>query len=728
MTTGNEYWRNFCSAWPRHAVQDSPAVLRSTKASLKVDKKAARALYREPHGPDLNKGSSGQFDTDREAIQRFMESFEVAPELISTVLAKYDELMESTPARGAGRMYRWSSANGRKRFHHTFETRSILALINALTYSMPEPVQAIRHKLVHEKRESSVYFDYDDTVQAYMRFVNAIVVPYAVRKIRALERQFTGQVYERSLHRTTDMGQGGRRFSDADTSDLIDRVIIATFCPLYCRLLPLTDKGKAYVMVKSCTGISIKAGEKEFITRTGVQALQKLDKMVKLLRKRKITEQEYTEFLSKFKIPKIGKTTERNSTMDGYWVTLKCNQTGQLFKVFTQSAAKADDIMNMTSFRSEVDRVIPANPAEFTELNVNSLYPYSVDGSFFRTLKGMTRSLYRFLMRRTDYDDQMITEHRESRRLRKNPDELFSLKEVQDEHSDILTTVQKDIISAELSMDIVPPRIHRNNRRVWMYNRTVEARTGVNPELTRYKYEQLRAVEFHCIGVRLGLIDSTAEQVIIHEDDSESVVYKNPVWIKERADRVQLTSFETAFAVQSGLDKSTPHWPAPVSVSRLPYFVYDEIHGMVYVSPTDPPAVYLNAMSGGNSYKETVQLTPVQYPVLSRPMARHVAAVRAISGPMDVENPTCKGVQLDEMTVNGFKVPVWTTEQESYVQEFPRVEIFTSGEWFNETYGITVPCGQQVMVDKKSPSKPFMKRITVQAYYTDVCTASGDGI
>jgi len=727
MSTEQAYWEKNVSKLhlvDGRMVRYAPVhVRKNIEGTLEQEVRAVRKVYRRQGGQVDDGTETLNIRSDRDAVQRFMVDYVVDAELIERTLKVWDEQVSNTRSMGAGRTYKWRS--GLKLVQYTFELRSILALINTLVQCMPEPVQEIRHTLIHgddgeQKNKADIMFSYDDTVQAYIRFAVAIVTPYAVRKIRGEERRMTGQVYERSLYRTTDMGQGGRRFSDADISDVLSRTILASFFPLYCRSLPLTDKGKAYVLVKSCTVVSCKVGVRVYTKRKGVAALHQLDTAVRKFRKGKMTEQEYNDFLSKFTLPKKGKRTSvEKCTDNGFWITLRCDQTEQLFKVFTASASRADELRQMSSFSGEVDKVIPVDKGEVTIMMADSVYGWSVEGTFFRSLKAMTRNLYRFLMRRTEYDDQMITEHAESRAMRKNAEHLFSLKEVMDEHNGILTDVQKYIIEVETSLEVVPSTVHRNNRKVWLYNCLVEARTGINPKLTRYKYEQLREVEFHCIAVQLGLVEVDDVQLDIPDEDEISVLYRNPLWIKERADRVQLTSFETAFAVQSGLDRRTVYRPQP-------YFVYDDEAGMMYINCN----LNERTLTGGCGHIEPVQLTPVQHPVLSRPMARHIAGVRAISGPVDVENPTCKTVHLDTMTVNGFKVPVWTAEQETYVQRMPQLNIrATLYEPLPEgVYGPSLPCGHVVVMDKHSVVQPYLTKATVQVSYIDMCTADGDGI
>lgn len=727
MTTEQAYWEKNVSKLylvDGRMVRYAPVqVRRNIEGTLEQEVRSVRKVYRRIGGQVDLEYETLDMRSDRDAIHRFMTDYVVDPELIERTLKVWDELVSTMPLNGTGRTYKWRS--GLKSVQYTFELRSLLALINTLVHCMPEPVQEIRHTLVHgddgeQKNKADIMFSYDDTVQAYIRFAVAIVTPYAVRKIRGEERRMTGQVYERSLYRTTDMGQGGRRFSDADISDILSRTILAAFFPLYCRTLPLTDKGKAYVLVKSCTVVSCKVGKRTYTGKEGVESLKHLDTMVRKFRKGKITEQEYNDFLSKFTLPKIGKrTVVRKITKNGFWITLKCDQTGQVFKVFTRSASRADELKQLSSFSGEVNKVIPVDKGEVTEMLAESVYSWSVEGTFFRSLKAMTRNLYRFLMRRTEYDDQTITEHAESRAMRKHREHPFSLKEVMDEHNGILTDVQKYIIEVETSLEVVPSTVHRNNRKVWMYNRLVEARTGINPELTRYKYEQLREIEFSNISVQLGLIEVDDVQLDIVDEDEDSVLYRNPLWIKERADRVRLTSFETMFAVQSGLDRRTVYRPQP-------YFVYDNEAGMMYINCN----LNERTLTGGHGRIEPVQLTPVQYPVLSRTMARHVAGVRAISGPVDVENPTCKTVHLDTMTVNGFTVPVWTTEQETYVQRRPELNIRTTmyEPLPEDVYGPRRPWGHHVVVDKHSVVQPYLTKATVQVKYIDMCTADGDGI
>lgn len=458
-----------------------------------MNKRPAKQLYKR-----LKKKTVHPYmmtDTDVfTAVRRFMVDHMVPDELTKSTVDTFERLYnESEVAETAGLVYSWNS--NCKKVQYRFNARAIQAFITALVENMPEPVQKIRNELVHG---TNVQFEFDAGVQKYMRAAVKFCTPYMERKIAAHERMITGRVFERQLYRTTDMGQAGRLFSDADVSDIMSRTMIMVFCPLYCRSIPITDKNNAFVAVRTAT-VKRWIGTRTVNVYEGNGGMKRLMHNVKKFREGKISEQEYNEFLSAFK-PKAAKLYMKKVKKNGFWIEWTCQQTGQKFRTFTRSANRAERLASMTSFCGESEKTYIAGDTEPAFMEPQSIFSYREEGRFFRTLKHITRNLFRYLFRRTEHDDMLITEHKNSllgRRSHRLHD--FSLAEVMAKSS-LLNPVQLDIVATELTLpDELPVTADRRNRRVQMFRNLVAERTGQEPEVTRHEYSELRAATFEAI-------------------------------------------------------------------------------------------------------------------------------------------------------------------------------------------------------------------------------------
>lgn len=433
-----------------------------------------------------------------EAVQRFMEDHVVDSTLVKSVLDKFAQLYteHKLPDNGGGVMYTWNS--GCKKVQFRFSTKTIHLFITALVECMPEPVQKIRNELLHG---SDVQFEFDGSVRNYMRCAMKFCTPYMERKISQHERQITGRVFERALYRTTDNGQGGRRFSDADVADIMSRVSVLVFCPLYCRMIPITDKGRAYIAVRSST-VRRWIGTRTFTIRRGNRGMTVLWDTIKKFRENKITEQEYNKFLSEFSA-KTAKVVTEQDTKTGFWIEWTCEQTGQRFTTFTQSAGRAEQLASMTAFCGEGEQEFRTD-GEPMFMEPNTIFSYRMEGRFFRTLKHITRNLFRYLFRRTEHDDSLITEHRSSLLARKSHRiHDFSLNDLMS-RSSLLTPEQLDVIATELTYpDELPKNVDRREKRVQQFRDLVTERIGSVPDITRHEYSELRKKCFEDIAYML---------------------------------------------------------------------------------------------------------------------------------------------------------------------------------------------------------------------------------
>ena len=165
MPTEQAYWEKNVSKLylvdGRMVRYPSVQVRRNIEGTLEQEVRSVRKVYRRIGGQVDLEYETLDMRSDRDAIHRFMTDYVVDPELIERTLKMWDEQVSNTRSMGNGRTYKWRS--GLKSVQYTFELRSLLALINTLVHCMPEPVQEIRHTLVHgddgeQKNKADILF------------------------------------------------------------------------------------------------------------------------------------------------------------------------------------------------------------------------------------------------------------------------------------------------------------------------------------------------------------------------------------------------------------------------------------------------------------------------------------------------------------------------------------------------------------------------------------------
>jgi len=416
---------------------------------------------------------------------------------------------------GTGKMvYNWTDKNMvQKRM--PIPTYSVRALIGILTTIMPQPVQAIRDALIHGGTTEEMYTEEMSTILAFAMYIST---PYANRKIMAYEAEKNGGQI-RTIHRSTDMGQQGRRFSESDIGDLINRTVLMSFCPLICRSVPVTDKGNGYLILTDCT-VEMWIGEKTITTQQVSMSSMtgRADRLKFRLRhylcteeqyasatpkqqRKFITEQMYNDGMSKLRYPKQVKTRPVVEHLrSGFFVQWTCNLTGQKFRIFTQSIARANRLVKCTAISGELETGVQqaTQTGEFgesttvaTELIANTVKVYSPAGIYFKTLKFNMYNLFEYLFRRSVDIQENLDLHKTTKMIGRNLD-CTPLQAMLDDG--ILNSVQKLIVKTELTLvqDLPNCGEHRD-KRVEMYRHLWSTEHGGEYcKISRYQYTELR--------------------------------------------------------------------------------------------------------------------------------------------------------------------------------------------------------------------------------------------
>ena len=449
----------------------------------------------------------------------------IPAKMVDQLVQAYTVLRDSIPRTPGKTLYKWTG-NDLVDKCCSVPNAAVRIVIGVLTTNMPQPtVQEIRNHMVHDGNTEQLYTDEMSSVLAFAIWWTK---PYAERKIMSFENERTGRVYGRTLHRTTDMGQQGRLFSDADISDIVNRSILISFCPIICRVIPVSDKGTGYLVLGKCTAkkeigehVMSRAGNKG--TLCGSQdALKRRFKKYRCTpeqwaaaslknQKQWITEQMYNDLMSELpSIYAIESRQKRNQvysehmvTRQGWWIVYTCTETGQKFRVFTQSASRADRLSSFTGIVAELDGSIADAPKAGifgvgeqppTILRADSVQQYNSEGVYFKTLKFMMYNIFEYLFRRAVEFNEMFSEHNTTRKAVRNYETEFSLYGFwkQAKNGRAFTHEQLDIMDVELTLPENLPQAKAGYRRVQLYRDNFWRRTGHESTITRWNYEKLK--------------------------------------------------------------------------------------------------------------------------------------------------------------------------------------------------------------------------------------------
>lgn len=475
--------------------------------------------------PPVYKGTGVKRDRDRAKVEKrsrlewseqthreMMLDKGIPSEMVNKLIAAYKTVRETTAQdkRFNGKtLYKWTGNNLVEKAC-SVPNSSVRMFIGILTTLMPQPtVQAIRQQFVHDNGDRDQL--YTEEMSSVLAFAIWWTHPYAERKIMAFENERTGRVYGRTLHRSTDMGQQGRLFSDADISDVVNRTILLSFCPVLCRAVPVSDKGSGYVILSKCTA-RMEIGEHTITaTRNKSTLCGREESLKRKFKKGLISVQEYNEKMSELPSIHYMETrkkrrqtyTERKWTAKGWWIVYTCSETGQEFRVFTQSVTRAERLCSFTGITAEMDESIAERPKaglfgvgeqKPTLLLSNSVTRFSPEGVYFKTLKFMMYNIYEYLFRRAVEFNEMFSEHNTTRKAKRNYETEFSLYTfwMQAQNGRKFTTEQLDVMDVELTLPEHLPTARPSYRRVQAYRDLFFKRTGHESTISRWDYEKLK--------------------------------------------------------------------------------------------------------------------------------------------------------------------------------------------------------------------------------------------
>ena len=451
----------------------------------------------------------------------------IPSETVDKVISAYNGVRESIKHTSGKTVYKWTGDDLVDKVC-SVPNASVRAIIIILTELMPQPsVQEIRDQFVHGTKHDALY---TEEMSSFLAFAIWWTHPYAERKIMAFENERTGRVYGRTLHRTTDMGQQGRLFSDADISDVVNRTILLAFCPVICRAVPVSDKGSGYVILSKCTARkelgehlcrtsknkstlcgredALKARYKKYRC-TESQYINATDKQ----RKHMITDQMYNDLMSelpssyymeaKSATKRVHNITESMKIRKGWWVVYTCSDTGQQFRVFTQSSSRAERLCSYTGITAEMDESIVERPKaglfgvgeqKPTLLRADNIQRFTPQGVYFKTLKFMMYNIFEYLFRRAVEFNEMFSEHNTTRKAKRNYETEFSLYTfwLEAKNGRAFTNEQRDVMDVELTLPEHLPTGRPGYRRVLMYRDLVFRRTGHESTVSRWDYEKLK--------------------------------------------------------------------------------------------------------------------------------------------------------------------------------------------------------------------------------------------
>jgi hypothetical protein len=488
--------------------------------------------------PPVYKGTGIKRDRERVLVEKrsrlewseqthreMMLDKDIPPEMVDKLTAAYGAVRTSIEHTSGKTLYKWTGGLVDKVC--AVPNASVRAFISVLTENMPQPtVQAIRDQVVHGQGVEPLY---TQEMSSVLAFTIWWTTPYTERKIRAFENERVGMVSGRTLHRTTDIGQQGRLFSESDISDLVNRTILMAFCPVICRAVPVTDKGTGFLVLNKCTA-KMEVGECQMMaTRNKSTLCGREETLKRRFKKYRCTEEQWlaantterrklitvqmynqamAELPSMFSIEnreRRQKHSEGMRTRKGWWVVYTCSETGQKFRVFTQSLSRAERLCSYTGITAALQgSVLDENTAglfgtgqeQAVVLESTSVTRYTPHGVYFKTLKFMIYTIYEYLFRRSiDIDSSgCLNDHRTTKMARKNYAVDFSLHELweQMEYGRKFTNEQADIIDVELTLPENLPQAKSGYRRTAMYRDLVYKRTGHECTISRWDYEKLK--------------------------------------------------------------------------------------------------------------------------------------------------------------------------------------------------------------------------------------------
>lgn len=454
---------------------------------------------------DLLKRTQVPFSFSR--ILKLCADFGVCEESLRDFAEAYTELYRTHSVRGEGKMViRWIGVHLDK-FQMAVPNWAVRLIIDTLATIMPQPVHLIRNAAVHATPEQAM----DENIHALLRVAMLFCTPIGRRKIANFEGLITGRTFSREMYRSSDMGQHGRLFSDSDITDILNRAFLITFQPLFIRTVPITDRGLGRLVLTNCTATVEQCKhvmEENHSFRSAVQTEMRLlrrlhDPLCSEKRRAKIQAQlEHLYTMTDEQAAYIPPTTKRNNRTV-FRILFTCNDTGEQYETFTRHIGKAERLSRLTSLSGEVIRIPETKVSEGLfgrtvtqipgEVRVKTVRPYRVQGRYFSALSMCIQGLHRYLHRRPEDADPIITEHRDSVRYRpaneKSPialDDILSL-------GLIASSTEQAIIETEMIADSdLPQYIRPDSRRVHVFNEIRGQLTSKPSTIGRREYSRMK--------------------------------------------------------------------------------------------------------------------------------------------------------------------------------------------------------------------------------------------
>lgn len=356
---------------------------------------------------------------------------------------------------------------------------AVRTLVTALYKAKPVPLHEVRQEFAHGR--CSYMGAYSPDAQKYIEFAMKVCDPLVRLRIFSEESRIRARDGVRVYAGSRQVGHTGRErlFSESDILDILDKTMLIVFCPLIARTIPLQGIGTGYAVFEQCT-----------------------NKVVVGKRKRR-TYNVHTEVLEQHQD-------------EGYWVLFTDELTGERVCTFTESENRADELHQMSGIMGVVDSELRpekqehlkfGNPVLYADyepemgngkmptLVVDSIVPYRPDRVFSSVLVGAIRTHFRSLTRRTDREDELITEHAKKRERRQHDERELPLWEVLEYYKEQLdlNDFECDMLQAEICTEDELkqwfPGIERgDHRRVQIFRQLREERTGELCKVGRTKY------------------------------------------------------------------------------------------------------------------------------------------------------------------------------------------------------------------------------------------------
>lgn len=476
-----------------------------------------RAVYKDPRKRTKGTRTLRVTGEPVQVIRKIMEDNSTPPEFIEKTVQRFTELEKDVQKSNGVRNYQWRDQKHRLQTYRLPNWAGRL-LMEAMVDIRPVPELDIRALDIHAPEFiTNVFTVYSVPQLMFLNFAVQFATWHAEPRLTALEYRATGREYGRQLYRGNRLGQGGqtsRMFSDGERLDIINRTCLVCFCPEIARSVPVTDDGCGYIQCRNVQ-VSRKDDARHVFTEYRRNSIKEVERVCSEITYKDIdTAQEYKVYTRS-----LDRADLMYSFKNGIYGVSKYPVVYNCPDPVSGPFGSLEDIAKLP-WTNEQDEEPPYTPAHIIELDADSVAP--VRGYVFsRMLKYFGLNIYRFLFRRTDYLNTLISEHRRTRQARSNhksPELYTFLRRMgYDENGcpadrgpeflplldNCIPVAWVDLCTVELTLSkYLPFCSDHRERRVEMFRRLWEERvylsTGVKREckMTRTQYVNFRTVVF----------------------------------------------------------------------------------------------------------------------------------------------------------------------------------------------------------------------------------------